>query len=90
MGRTEDCGDECRETLRAVERYLDGELDVEVRARIEAHLSDCSPCMRRASFRRHLKVLIAERCSEHEAPPELAARIQELIRGLDETSGTGR
>lgn len=75
--------DDCRAVLEQIERYLDGELDPEAGVRIERHLSECDPCMRRASFRRHLKVVIAERCSEREAPSELAERIRALIDRLE-------
>jgi len=75
----------CQETLKEIERFLDGELDHMVEVRIEHHLSDCNPCMRRTEFRRHLKVMISEKCTEREAPALLSKRIQDLIRGLDET-----
>jgi mycothiol system anti-sigma-R factor len=84
MGALDDCGPLCRETLREIERFLDGELDRVVTVRIEEHLSDCNPCMRRTEFRRHLKVLVAEKCSERRAPDELSRRVRDLIRGLDD------
>ena len=49
----------CMEALKEVERLLDGELEGELRIKVEKHLSGCSPCMDRAEFRRHLKVMIA-------------------------------
>jgi len=84
MGALDDCGPLCQETLREVERFLDGELDRVVMVRIEEHLSDCNPCMQRAEFRRHLKVMVAEKCTERSAPDALSEKIRNLIRGLDD------
>ena len=53
----------CMEALKEVERLLDGELEGELRIKVEKHLSGCSPCMDRAEFRRHLKVMIAAKCT---------------------------
>jgi mycothiol system anti-sigma-R factor len=83
MSAADEGGPHCRETLREIERFLDGELDPALGARIEAHLSDCSPCMQRAEFRRHLKVMISEKCTEHVAPTGLQDRIRELLDGLE-------
>lgn len=84
MGALDDCGPLCQETLREIERFLDGELDRVVTVRIEEHLSDCSPCMQRTEFRRHLKVMVAEKCTERAAPDDLSRKIRDLIRGLDD------
>ena len=54
-----DCGPDCLETLREIERFLDGELQGDLRSRVQEHLSGCNPCMDRAEFRRHLKAMIA-------------------------------
>ena len=83
MGALDDCGPLCQETLREIERFLDGELDRVVTVRIEEHISSCSPCMQRAEFRRHLKVMVAEKCTEHVAPDALSRKIRDLIRDLD-------
>ncbi len=57
----------CMEALKEVERLLDGELEAELRIKVEKHLSGCSPCMDRAEFRRHLKVMIAAKCTGRRA-----------------------
>ena len=74
-----DCGPECQETLREIERFLDGELEAGMRAVIDRHLSACSPCMERAEFRRHLKDLIASKCAGDAMPAELLSRVKALI-----------
>jgi mycothiol system anti-sigma-R factor len=76
-----DCGDDCTETLREIERFLDGETSVSVGETIERHLSDCSPCMERAEFRRSLKAMLAAKCrGGDEVPQELRERIVAIIR----------
>lgn len=80
-----DCGPHCRETLDEIERFLDGELDVTLRMRVVHHLSGCNPCMQRTEFRRHLKLMVSEKCAQHEAPAGLSDRIRELIRDLDQS-----
>lgn len=78
-----DCGPECLEALREIERFLDGELeDPGMRAFVDRHLSGCSPCMERAEFRRHLKEIVGSKCRERQVPPELSERLRSLIENL--------
>jgi mycothiol system anti-sigma-R factor len=79
----DDCGPICQETLREIERFLDGELDGSVNAAIEHHLSDCNPCMQRTEFRRHLKVMISSKCGGDAVPDQLQQKVRDIIRGLD-------
>jgi mycothiol system anti-sigma-R factor len=74
-----ECDPDCTETLLEVEAYLDGEVDPALAERITSHLSDCSPCLDRAEFRKHLKGLVAERCIERDVPQALRERIKNLI-----------
>ena len=76
---TPDCGPDCEETLKEIESFLDGELDVSVREQIQIHLSDCSPCMQRAEFRRHVKVVVRSKCVGDDVPPALEHRIRALL-----------
>jgi mycothiol system anti-sigma-R factor len=70
---------ECTETLLEVEAFLDGEVDPALATRIRGHLGDCSPCMDRAEFRKHLKELVQSKCIEREVPDALLDRIRQLI-----------
>jgi mycothiol system anti-sigma-R factor len=79
----DDCGPICQETLREIERFLDGELDVSVSTAIEHHLSDCNPCMQRTEFRRHLKVMVSSKCAGDAVPDQLHQKVRDIIRGLD-------
>lgn len=78
-----DCGPDCLEALKEVERMLDGELPSELHAKVQKHLSGCSPCMDRAEFRRHLKEMIASKCSGDVPSPELLVRVRAIIEERD-------
>ena len=78
-----DCGTNCQETLREIERFLDRELDSPVRSEIERHLGDCHPCAERTDFQRHVKALIASKCGYEHVPPELLDRITTLLDRQD-------
>jgi mycothiol system anti-sigma-R factor len=67
-----------------MERYVDGELERALVLRLEEHIERCHPCGDRAEFRRHLKIMISEKCSQHSVPPGLQEKISLLIRHLDE------
>jgi mycothiol system anti-sigma-R factor len=79
----DDCGPECEETLRQIERFLDGELETSIRIQVEEHLSDCHPCTARAEFHRHLKIVIAQKAAQASVPPEVAERVRRMIHQLD-------
>jgi mycothiol system anti-sigma-R factor len=78
-----DCGPDCMETLREIERFLDGELAGDIQTKVELHLSGCDPCMDRSEFRRHLKEMIAAKCTGDAPPPELLVRVRALIQEHD-------
>jgi mycothiol system anti-sigma-R factor len=74
------------EALKEIERLLDGELPPELRIKVQTHLSGCSPCMDRTEFRRHLKQMVAAKCSGDQPPPELLIRIRAVIEERDVSS----
>ena len=49
MGEQHDMG--CSETLREVERYVDGECLRELTVKVEAHLAGCTDCNDHAEFK---------------------------------------
>ena len=67
--------DGCRQVLRELEVFLDGEDTVDLHATIQRHLSDCPPCFERAEFQRELKLLIASKCTDR-APAGLMERVR--------------
>lgn len=66
--------DGCRQVLRELEMYLDGEDAAELHATMERHLSGCGPCFDRAEFQREVRLLIASKCRD-DAPPGLLDRV---------------
>ncbi len=68
MGDTGDIG--CSETLREVERYVDGECLRELTVQVETHLAGCTDCNDHAEFKKHMKLLsrrsVAARCSRRD------------------------
>ena len=58
----------CRETLRELERYVDGECLRELTIQVESHLAGCTDCTDHAEFQRHLKLMIASKCSGESCP----------------------
>lgn len=70
----------CDEIRGRLTLYLDDELQGTERAAVEAHLSDCDSCA--ALFARELNFLKSVRGSAplHVAPPELRAKVQQILR----------
>jgi mycothiol system anti-sigma-R factor len=74
-----DCGPECQEALRELERFLDRELDDTIRMKVERHLSGCNPCTDKLEFRVYLKALVQAKCSERELPAGLEERVRRVL-----------
>lgn len=72
----------CKEVLKKLYLYLDGEIAGEICSDIEAHLGACLECADRASFERDLKEIVARKCREGEASPELTERLRARIRQI--------
>ena len=70
----------CRETLREVERYVDGECLQELTVQVEAHLAGCEDCHDHVEFKRHLKEIVAKKCGGDALPDEVVKRIRQGIR----------
>jgi anti-sigma factor (TIGR02949 family) len=68
----------CEEALRRLALYLDGELDLGSRTRMEEHLHRCRTCYSRAEFERRLKERLAE-LGREPVPDELRGRIETLV-----------
>lgn len=70
----------CREILRQLYLYLDGEVAGGDCAVIERHLSSCSPCMQHAEFERAVKEVVRRKCGSERAPAELVDRLRDQLR----------
>lgn len=72
----------CDDALTKLYEYLDNELDENLRAQIEAHLAECSPCLEAFDFEAELRRVIADRCQER-VPEELRRRILSVLSECD-------
>ena len=88
MTTIEDAGTmtdhECDEAISELYRYLDGELDAESLAHVEAHLRKCSPCLEAYDFESELRQMIAAK-SAQEMPAELRRQIIDVLDRLDDS-----
>lgn len=66
---------DCRETIRELNAFLDGELSPDVQHHINAHLEGCVDCLQAFDFEAELKLAIRRKCSSDEMPPGLMERI---------------
>jgi anti-sigma factor (TIGR02949 family) len=71
--------DRCREALRALQTYVDGECGRSLESVISRHLEDCSPCLDRVDFEREVRAILARRCKDA-APSGLLDRIVDRLR----------
>jgi anti-sigma factor (TIGR02949 family) len=68
--------DDCDETLRELEAFLDEELSHDTKDAIRTHLEGCPDCWQAFDFYAELKLVIAEKCRRDEMPPGLLGRIE--------------
>jgi mycothiol system anti-sigma-R factor len=67
---------DCRETIRELDAFLDGELSGEARTNIHLHLNGCLDCLQAFDFQAELKAAIRRKCSTDTLPPGLIGRIE--------------
>ena len=68
--------DDCGETIRALETFLDDELSDDAHAHIQEHLEGCVDCLQAFDFQAELKAVIKRKCTSDEFPPGLLAKIE--------------
>ncbi len=73
----------CDDALSDLYSFIDGELDEQKRASIEAHLNNCSPCLEAFDFESDLRKVIASRCRDR-VPEDLRIRIMGALQRFDE------
>jgi anti-sigma factor (TIGR02949 family) len=73
----DDCG--CDEAIARIYEYLDGELTVEVEARVRAHLVACHECEPAFEHERVFLEFVAQRARLVAAPPALRRRILDQL-----------
>lgn len=65
---------DCQDVIARLYEFVDGELTIERRARIQEHLDACLPCFEAFDFEAELRVVISERCRDS-VPQSLRERI---------------
>jgi mycothiol system anti-sigma-R factor len=80
--------DECNDTLRELESFLDHELSEGVHEAIRAHLGGCHDCLGTFDFYAELKLVISAKCHSDEMPADLLARIENCFG--EDFDGDGR
>ncbi len=75
----------CREALSVVCEFLDGELEEASHARVKAHFGVCRRCYPHLKLEESFRVALRKAAVGEEAPPELKARIGEILSRADNT-----
>jgi anti-sigma factor RsiW len=70
----------CEGTMRWLDAYLDGELELTRRLGLEAHLAACFTCKTAAEEAVNFESWLRVNMPVYETPPELKARIQASLR----------
>jgi mycothiol system anti-sigma-R factor len=81
-GHDHDQTVDCQQVLAELYTFLDGELTIERRSRIQVHLDDCNPCLEVFDFEAELRQVIRSRCTE-EVPDSLRQRVEQQLQSLD-------
>lgn len=68
----------CRDIGELLHDYLEGELELEVRRQLDAHLADCPGCLSFLNTYRHT-VSVARDLRCEDIPPELRERLRTFI-----------
>ncbi len=69
----------CKEILAALNDYVDGDLDPELRQVLQKHLADCNPCQLVIDNVRHT-ITVYKSGRPIELPPELCERLRGVLR----------
>ena len=80
--------DNCDDTIRELEAFLDGELSEDGHHAIHAHLGGCKDCLQAFDFQAELRMVIAAKCRNDEMPPGLLSRIEQCFN--EDFDGDGR
>lgn len=69
----------CEDLLKALNEYVDGDIDPSVCERFQEHLAECDPCQVVVDNIRHTIVLYRDG-RPHEMPAEFTQAMNELLR----------
>ncbi len=78
----------CRDAVERLWAYLDEELDEVDRRAVDEHLRHCLRCCGEVEFAREVRGVLATR-SQPNLPPDVQARLEDFIDGLEEPANNG-
>ena len=70
---------DCSEALLRVFEFLDGEMGPDECRKIQAHLDDCTTCLKQYHVDQALKAMVKRSCACEEAPMELRTLILQRL-----------
>lgn len=75
---------DCADVLDRVYLFLDHEMDEKAvsYAKIEEHLDECAPCLRKYDLERAVRAVVARSCGCEHAPDELREKVLGKIRAV--------
>lgn len=75
---------DCAEVLDRVYVFLDHEMDEQAVSytKIEEHLDECAPCLRKYDLERAVRAVVQRSCGCDHAPEELRAKVLTKIRAV--------
>ena len=73
---------DCSDILERVFLFLDREMDDADCSKIQHHLDECAPCLRKYDLERVVKYLLARSCGCERAPAELRQRVLTRIQQI--------
>ncbi len=81
MNRVQFGGGACEKTRRYMDAYISNELLVETNHEMLRHLESCAVCSAELETRGRLRSCVKRAVQSQSAPPDLAVRVRERIRG---------
>jgi len=75
---------DCAEVLDRIYVFLDHEMRDEAISydKIDEHLDECAPCLRKYDLERAVRAIVARSCGCDHAPDELRAKVLTKIRAV--------
>ena len=77
----------CKETLRELEPFIDGELSADAQVHIHDHLDGCVDCQQAFEFHVELRDAIRRKASNDELPEGLLQRLEVCL--MEDFDGDG-
>jgi hypothetical protein len=79
--------DECAETLRRLDRYMDEELDAAGNAAVRGHMEGCPACRGELELRRRLRIRLKNAVDNSGSAPYLGTRVLASVRASNQKRG---